>query len=113
MYSGYYPIDIYQGANFSQQFVANDLNGNPINFSGYSGFCGLKYHFSDSGIFGSLNVSFPSSGIISLDLPASGTANFTGISQAIYEIDIASPSGNISRYINSYANIFPQLTRWP
>lgn len=114
MCSGYYNLNIYQGASFQVQVNFQDALGNLQNLSGYSGNCGMKLHYGDTGVLAYLNVDFPTgqTGTINLSMPASGTAALP-VTQALYELDLADPNGNIFTYLYGYANISPQVAPWP
>lgn len=108
-----YDLEIYQGATYSLTATIKDSSSVPINLSGYniSGF--LKYKYSDTSYLTSLNPTKNepyASGVITLTIPATGTANLP-IAYGFYDVEIHNTgNGVVTKVLRGKASIFPEAT---
>ena len=107
-----YNLEIYQGQTFSLSLTLRDNNGTPLNLGGYaiSGF--LKTKYSDSGKLTDLNVAITdaNNGIVTLGIPASGTAALP-VNYAFYDIEMLnSGDGTVTKVLAGKASIYPEVT---
>lgn len=91
-----YDLDITQGTTFSLTIALTDSNGSPIDLNSYdvSGF--VKYKFSDNLKLADLNATRIApfeSGIISISIPATGTASLP-VTIARYDVEIYNTGSN-------------------
>lgn len=107
-----YNLEIIQGSTYSIRLVAKNEDGSRFNLSGYNARGYIKYRYSDIDKLLDLQPSVhPSyvSGYIDLNLPATGTAALPAC-QLLYDIEIYTNSDDVTRVINGYANITPEVT---
>lgn len=105
-----YDLDIYQGQTFALSLVVNDINGSPLNLSGYaiSGF--LRTRYSDSGALANLNVTIadPANGVVSMGMVPSGTSQLP-INYAFYDIEMMNTgNGVVTRVLQGKASVYPE-----
>ncbi|MGZ4849806.1 MAG: hypothetical protein ACXV2C_00270 [Candidatus Bathyarchaeia archaeon] len=102
-------IVIDQGTTFSTVINLVDISNNPVSLSGFTSAAQMKKWYT------SLNhVSFITSinsiaGTITLQLPASTTANIVH-GKYVYDVDIIDASNNITRAVEGIATVTPGVT---
>jgi hypothetical protein len=103
-------INIVKGATFTLDVTVNDASGVPLNLDGYSGAATLKSSISNTGSLGILNFGLRSGidGGIRLSMAATGTEALP-VTQGVYDVDLYSPFGDISKILWGYANIYPNI----
>jgi len=108
-----YNLDIYQGATFSLSLTLKDSDNIPIDLTDYNVSGYLKSRYSNSGKLADLGASkvapYPS-GVILLNIPATGTATLP-ITLAFYDVEIGHiTSGTVSKVLRGNASIYPEVT---
>ena len=110
------PITIYQGETFNPlpiSFV--DVNGNPINLTGYSAVMSAKVALQDTAFAfqvtsaTSMIVINGAAGTITINIPPSVTAQlapFTGV----WDLFITSPMGYVTRLLGGVISIPESVT---
>jgi hypothetical protein len=107
-----YDLSIYQGQTFSLSITVRDNSGVPINLNGYAISGYLKTKYSDTVKLANLNVTISNaiSGIVTLGIPATGTATLP-INYAFYDIEMLnSGDGSVTKVLAGKASIFPEVT---
>jgi hypothetical protein len=103
-------ITIDQGTTFSTTISLTDDNGDPINLTGYSGRSQMRKHYTSSNSQ-SFTVSLGEvSGIVSLGLTASQTANLVP-GRYVYDVEVVSGANVVSRIIEGIVTVTPEVTR--
>lgn len=100
---------IDQGSTFTTQVTFNDENGDPIDFSSYSGAAQMRKHYTSSNST-SFSVQLNSVGVITLSLTANQTGNLTS-GRYVYDLEVTDSSNVISRLIEGIVTITPNVTR--
>src|SRR4051812_47686424 len=109
-----YDFEIIQGSTFALTVSLTDSNSVPIDLTSYnvSGF--LKYKFSDAQKLANLNATKSSpydSGVITLSLPATGTA-ILPVTIARYDIEIYHTGlGTVDKILLGEVTISPEATK--
>lgn len=112
-----YNLTIDQGATWYQTVTYKDANGNPINLTGYS--AALQLRTSYSAASASLSISTSTTGI-TIPTPANGTIviNVPAVTTAaliaqdyVYDLEITSGTGVVTRLIQGTAVVSPEATR--
>lgn len=99
---------IDQGASFSTTFTVNDDGGNPINFTGYTGYSQIRKHYTSSNSV-SFNVSLGNDGTVGLTL-TSNVTNTMVPGRYVYDVEVV--TGIItSRIVEGIVTVTPQVTR--
>ncbi len=108
-----YNLEIYQGATFSLSLTLKDSDSVPIDLTDYNVSGYLKYRYSDVNFLVNLNstkVAPYGSGVITLTIPATGTATIP-TTIAFYDIEIGhTTSGTISKVLRGSAFVYPEVT---
>lgn len=101
-------INIVKGADFAFAVQLLDTEGAVINLSGFSGISTIKQDAGAQSVLGYFDFAIQSEteGIISLSLDSTGT-DALPVTQAVYDVDLYSPSGYASKVLWGYADIYP------
>lgn len=103
-------ITIDQGTTFSTTISLTDDNGEPINLTGYSGRSQMRKHYTSSNSQ-SFSVSLSNtSGVVSLSLTATQTANLIP-GRYVYDVEVISGANAVSRIIEGIVTVTPEVTR--
>lgn len=112
-------IEIEQGATFQKSLVWKDSTGTPINLTGYTARMMVRLKISDAA---PLLTFTTENGGIALG-GALGTIDITGLATltdaiqttkvlvGVYDLELVSPTGVVTRLIEGAAVIIPQVTR--
>lgn len=112
-------IEIEQGATFQKNLVWKDSTGAPINLTGYTARMMVRYKVADAAPILTFTTE---NGGITLG-GALGTINITGLASltdaipttkvktAVYDLELVSSTGVVTRLIEGKAIIIPQVTR--
>jgi hypothetical protein len=114
---GYLDLNCYQGANFDYALTWQ-TGGTAVNLSGYS----ARMQVRDSYDAGTAIVSLTSgtgitlggtAGSIALELSATQTAALDGTpnSQYIYDLELVSGAGYVTRLVEGRFYVYPEVTR--
>jgi hypothetical protein len=114
---GYLDLNCYQGANFDYTLTWQ-TGGTAVNLSGYS----ARMQVRDSYDAGTAIVSLTSgtgitlggtAGSIALELSATQTAALDGTpnSQYIYDLELVSGAGYVTRLVEGRFYVYPEVTR--
>ena len=105
-----YDFDVYQGQNFSLSLTVRDNNGVPLDLTNYaiSGF--IKVNLTSTPI-SSLNaqITTPTSGIVSLSIPPSGTASLP-VDYLFYDVSIDNYSGSAQKILLGKISVYPEVS---
>jgi len=107
-----FDLSIIQGQTFTLSVTVRDINGVPIDLSGYNISGYLKTRYSDTGKLTDLNATIANgpSGIVTLSIPATGTAALP-INYAFYDVEMMNPGdGTITKVLAGKASVFPEIT---
>jgi hypothetical protein len=103
-------ITIDQGTTFSTSINLTDDNGDAINLTGYTARSQMRKHYTSSNSQ-SFTVSLGEvSGIVSLGLTASQTANLVP-GRYVYDVEVVSGANVVSRIIEGIVTVTPEVTR--
>lgn len=110
---GFYNITAYQGATFDQQFIWK-IDSTPVNLSTYSARMQVRRDFKSSVVIVELlsgdEITLGNAGQIDLYLDADTTANLPG-GNYIYDIELESSSGEVTRLLQGEFTVSPEVTR--
>lgn len=98
-----------QGTTFSTSFTVNDDNGDPIDFTGYTGNSQIRKHYTSSNSV-SFTVSANSSGVVTLTLNSNSTSNLVA-GRYVYDVEMVSGGNVTSRIVEGVVTVTPQVTR--
>ena len=107
-----FDLSIYQGQTYALSLTLRDSNSTPINLNGFaiSGF--IKTRFGDTSKLCDLNVAIANapSGIVTLSIPASGTAALP-VNYAFYDVEMLnSGDGSVTKVLAGKVSVFPEVT---
>jgi hypothetical protein len=112
-----YDMTIFQGADFER--VLTWSLGEPavlVNLTGYSARMQLRTYKGSPDVIAELTTDNGSivlggaAGTINLDLPATQTEELTP-NQYAYDLEVIAPSGFVTRLIEGFVNVDPEVTR--
>jgi len=102
-------LTFIQGDDYVASVVAKNSNGTAINLSGYSVAGKVRNRYSDSNYLLDIAPTIASdvSGIINIDIPATGTASLP-VTEAVYDIEMYQ-GATVTRLIEGNVKILPQV----
>lgn len=116
MPAGIYDMLCEQGATFQRQLVWQDESEQPINLTGYTARMQVRTSIKSSELVTELTtgnsriVLTPELGKIELVLTAAQTAALPA-KQCVYDLELVSPSGVVTRLLQGTFLISPEVTR--
>lgn len=111
-----YDFDIEQGATFSKTITWKDADGNPINLTGYTARMQFRKNKAATDILFNATSSNGklllggSAGTIDINIAAADTAAFD-FSRAVYDIELQSSGGTVTRLLEGAVNVSKEVTR--
>jgi len=111
-----YNILIDQGASFSRTITWNDSTGSPVNLNGYSARMQIRENVYSTSALITLNNNNGialggSSGTIKIDLTDSQTGALPAILRGVYDLELISGAGIVTRLLQGTVSVYPQVTR--
>lgn len=109
-------ITIEQGSTFQRTFTVEE-NGSPKDLSGYAVRGQVRKKKSDATpvLTFATNLSNPTGGVFDISLDATTTAAITGLKNDpvahVYDVEIESGAGVVTRLVEGVATIVPEVTR--
>jgi hypothetical protein len=101
---------IDQGSTFSTTINLTDDDGDLVNLTGFAGAGQIRKHYTSS-TSTAINVGLGgSNGTVTLALSANSTANIVA-GRYVYDVEITSPSGEVTRIFEGIVTVTPQVTR--
>lgn len=114
MAAGYYDVVIEQGATFSLSLTYKDSTGAAINLTGFTARSKFKPSFSGTAVASLTNVSGitlgGAAGTIVIVISASDTAAITAPSSGVYDLEIVSSGGVVTRLLEGKYTVTPEVT---
>ena len=99
---------IDQGSSFSITINLSDVNGDPLNVTGYTTSGQMRKHYTSSN---AVNFSTAiSNGELSLTLTSEQTANIVA-GRYVYDVELTDQSNNITRIVEGIVTVTPEVTR--
>jgi hypothetical protein len=113
MVAGKYNLKIEQGATFFRNMALTDDDGTVIDITGYTARMQLRSIVTASSVMldvsGYMDIA-GSSGILTINVPATVTSALDSTS-AVYDLEIESPAGVVTRLLQGNVSILPNVTR--
>ena len=111
-----YDITIEQGATFQLNLIWKDSAGAPIDLTGYTAKMQVRQRYASDDAVLSLSTTAGTivlggvAGTINITGPAADTAAIT-IKQGVYDVELTSAGGIVTRLIEGCVAISPEVTR--
>ena len=111
-----YELNINQGSNLSLEIALKNANGTPLNLTGYTAHMQLRASYTSPQVIVELTtengrlVITPLTGLVTLLLSAATTAALVAKTY-VYDLEIVSASGFVTRMLQGEAVISPEVTR--
>lgn len=102
-------LAIDQGTTFTVNFEVKDANNNVATLSNYTGAGQIRKQYNSNTAV-SFAVTVNANGIVSAALTANQTGSLT-FDRYVYDVEITSNTGVVSRIVQGTINVFPQVTR--
>ena len=111
MAAGYQELFIEQGSDYSTSIILDDVNGQPMNLTDYTGKSQIRksYYSSNATAEFSVTINDPTSGTIALDLNANTTSNIAA-GRYVYDVFIKSDTNVKTKVLEGIVNVLPQVT---
>ena len=108
----YANINIDQGSAFLSVITVEDTAGNVVDLTGFTAAGQIRKTYASNTISATFGASItqPTLGKISLTLPAS-TTNGMKFGRYVYDVEITSSGGTVSRVIEGQVEVMPGVTR--
>ncbi len=116
MPAGAYDILIEPGSNFQLALVWKDSLGAPINLSGYSAKMQVRQYPASTTVQMEASTALNTItlggalGTITVNVPAATTA-LVNIQQGVWDIELTSPSGVVTRLLQGNVFVSPEVTK--
>jgi hypothetical protein len=99
-----------QGSTFSTEITVATDGGSLLDLTGYTGAAQMRRHYSSTN-----SVSFAvtlggTDGTVQLSLTSNQTTNLAA-ARYVYDVELTDGSGNISRILEGYITVSPNVTR--
>lgn len=117
MGAGTYHITIEQGSNFELVITWKDEDGELIDLTGYTARMQVRREFSDSSAMLSLtteNGRITLGGVlgtITISVPASVTSTLSWQGKALYDLELVSSGGQVTRLLKGKVTLELEVTR--
>lgn len=111
-----YELNINQGANLSLEIALKNQDQTPLNLTGYVARMQLRTSYVSPSFALELTTEngrlllTPLTGIITLSLSATTTAALAA-KKYVYDLEIVSPTGFVTRVLQGEAIVSPEVTR--
>jgi hypothetical protein len=112
-----YDLEIQQGATLSLVATWKDSGGTAINLTGYTARMNVRETYSSSSAVLTLTTENNgitlggSAGTITLSASATTTAALTAPFSGVYDLELVSGGGVVTRLLEGVATISPEVTR--
>tara|TARA_B100000287_G_scaffold329767_1_gene314313 strand:- start:936 stop:1271 length:336 start_codon:yes stop_codon:yes gene_type:complete len=108
----YANINVDQGSDFFSVITVEDITGNVVDLTGYSAAGQVRKTYASNTIAATFGASItqPTLGKISLTLPATTTSAMKA-GRFVYDVEITSSGGTVSRVIEGQVEVLPGVTR--
>jgi len=112
-----YTLTVNQGETLSLVATWKDSTGTPVNLNGYTAAATLRETYSSSGTV--LYLATTNSGIalggtagtITLTAAATATRALTAPQSGVYDLELTSGGGVVTRLLEGQFNVTPEVTR--
>jgi hypothetical protein len=117
MTAAVYDTEIEQGATFQLSLTWRDENSNLVNLTGYTARMQVRAVITDTTPLLDLTttngaiVLGGALGTIAVTASAAQTAALTAPSKGVYDLELVSPSGFVTRLLKGHVKITPEVTR--
>lgn len=111
-----YNLTVYQGATFSQEFLWQDADQDPVDLTGYAARMMARANVADAAPFLDLTTENGgialggASGTVTLSMSAAATAAITAAVGA-YDLELIAPGGDVTRLVQGAITISREITR--
>ena len=105
-------LTIDQGATFSSDVTVKDANGNAFDLTGYTAEAKMAKGYNSTRTRTTMTTTInadPTTGIVTLSLPATETAALDAPARYVYDLEITS-GATVTRVIEGIINIRPNVT---
>jgi hypothetical protein len=102
-------IVIDQGATFNTYYTFTDDNGDPVDFTNYTGSAQMRRSYLSS-TFHTFTVGLANTGVVSLSMSAQATANIAA-GRYVYDLEVTDLSNVVSRLVEGIVTVTPEVTR--
>lgn len=114
MAASIYDLIIEQGATFSLTITLKKPNKLPFDLSGYIGRSQIRKSYAATDVIASFSVAVVSpqkDGKIVMSLTDEQTSSLPSISSGVYDLELESPTGEVTRVLQGKVTISPEVTR--
>lgn len=115
--SNRYNLAIQQGATLSVALTWKDSNDAPVNLTGYTARLQVRETYDSGNAVLSLNTSNGgialggTAGTINLSAAATATAALSAPFTGVYDLELVSASGDVTRLLEGLATVSPEVTK--
>jgi hypothetical protein len=107
----YSNLTVDQGSDFSTSITVEDATGNPANLTGYIGHGQIRKTYSSITKYDFIcTIPYPTQGGVVISLLNSVT-NTIKAGRYVYDVEVTSPGGAITRIVEGQIEITPGVTR--
>ncbi len=116
MAAGRHDFTLEQGATFDELITYKDANGTPVDLTGYVARMQIREKITDATPVVSLDTTSGitlggTAGTIHLTIPATTTATINMPKGGVYDLEIESPTGVVTRLLEGKVKFSPEVTR--
>jgi hypothetical protein len=99
-----------QGSTFETTVNLTDDNGDLVDLTGYTSSGQIRKHYTSSNSVSIVVTLGGSEGTVTLGLSANTSANLVA-GRYVYDVELTSPSGDVTRIFEGILTVTPQVTR--
>jgi predicted methyltransferase len=103
---------IDQGSDFTVSIIISDINDDPLNLTGYTGRAQMRKSYG-SNTYYEFDVTFDAdrtTGEITLSMASEDTTDLRA-GRYVYDVEIVSGSGFVTRVLEGIVTVTPEVTR--
>lgn len=100
---------IDQGSDFETSIVITDETGEPIDITEFTGRSQIRRHYTSLAAI-DFFIDIGNEGVVTLALPANTSSNMAS-GRYVYDVELVSPTGVVSRVVEGVVSINPEVTR--
>lgn len=114
MAASIYDLIIEQGTTFSLTIILKKPNKIPFDLSGYTGRSQIRKNHAATDVMASFSVTVPSpqkDGKVVMSLTDEQTSSLPSSSTGVYDLELESPTGEVTRILQGKVTVSPEVTR--
>jgi len=107
----YANLTIDQGSDFSTEVTVEDATGNDADLTGYIAAGQVRKNYKSSSAYNFIcSITDPTQGIVNIKM-VNAVTEVMKAGRYVYDVEIKSPSGDVTRVLEGQVEVTPSVTR--